>query len=396
MQKNLGRLLLIAVALGVISFFVRWQLATTQAQEGNCSVGLYLAETLPTGTRWDLCWAVQPQEGVVLSEIHYTPPAGERRKILQEANLAQIEVIYDDARATLYHASAPGLGGAQLLMLNAADCPAGQLLSAENRALLCKQTAARGYLYKYYAQQRQGDAFTLFSASEIGQQLYLVQWRFQDDGTIEPTVGDGGRLLRQGGDAQYGWPVNATGTVGIGYLINYWWRLDFDIGGNGPNDIVEEFAVNPATNNTQRIATATTLTSEGGRATDPDQKRSWRVRDGALSNSDGHAISYHLDPKAAGYRDEGSATQPWRQHDFYATVARPCERLAIRNPAAGEGCADNVAGFVNGEDLAGADIVVWYRATTHRLPRAEDLPVLAVQWQGFQLLPRDWMAQNGF
>ncbi|MEZ4728690.1 MAG: hypothetical protein R3E79_16270 [Caldilineaceae bacterium] len=119
------------------------------------------------------------------------------------------------------------------------------------------------------------------------------------------------------------------------------------------------------------------------------------MRDGALTNSDGHAISYHLDPNQAGYRYVGPATAPWSQSDIYVTVDQACERLAIGNPTTG-GCADNVAGYVNGESTAGADLVVWYRVTTHRLPSAEDTPVLSVQWQGFQLLPRDWTAQNPF
>ncbi len=122
-----------------------------------------------------------------------------RRKILQEASLAQIEVRYDDGLATLYPGSTPGLGATQLLTLSAADCPNGTLLSQDNRAVLCKQVAGRGYLSKYYTQQRQGDLLTLYSTSQVGQQLYIVQWRLYDDGTIEPQVGEGGRLLRQSG-----------------------------------------------------------------------------------------------------------------------------------------------------------------------------------------------------
>jgi primary-amine oxidase len=395
MGQSILRLLLIGVAAGVTSLLAIWQLAVTQAQGGVCTTGVYLEETLPTGARWDLCWGERTQEGIVLADIHYTPPSGVRRKVLQEASLAQIEVIYDDGRAAFYYGSEPGLGATQLVTLSSGDCPAGVLLTQSGRTLLCKQTTGRGYLYKYYTQQRQGHAMTLFSASQIGQHLYIVQWRFLDDGTIEPLVGNGGRLLRLGRDLQSGWPVAGDGTVGIGYVTNYWWRLDFDLGGNGANDLVEEFAVNPANSNTRRVSTATPLTTETGRTTDPDQKRSWRVRDGALTNSDGHAISYHLDPTQAGYRYVGPATEPWSQHDLYVTVNQPCERLAIQNPTTG-GCAAHVAGYVNGENTAGADIVVWYRATAHRLPRAEDTPLLSVQWQGFQLLPRDWTAQNPF
>jgi primary-amine oxidase len=393
--RHMLRLALLAVALSTTGLFTLRQVATIQAQSGACTTGDYLEETLPTGARWDLCWTVRSHEGIVLSEIHYSTPAGLRRKVLQEASLSQIEVIYDDGAATFYYASEPGLGDARLLALSSADCPDGVLLNHDGRPLLCKQTAWRGYLYKYYSQQRQGDALTLFSASQIGQRLYIVQWRLLDNGAIEPLVGDGGRLLRQGRNPQYGWPVAADGAIGIGYVTNYWWRLDFDIGGNGPNDIVEELEVNPDSSNTQRILTTTPLGVETGRTTDPELKRSWRVRDGALTNEDGHAISYHLDPKNAGYRYSGPAAQSWNQHDFYVTVAHPCEQLAADNPTTG-GCADNVTGYVNGESTDGADIVLWYRVTAHRLPRAEDAPLLSIQGQGFQLLPRDWTAQNPF
>jgi Cu2+-containing amine oxidase len=399
MQRSMMRLLLVAGAMALISLGTVWGLRAmrtpVQAQSGACAVGAYLETSLPTGARWDLCWSVRAQEGVVLNAVHYTPPNGQRRKVLQAASLAQIEVIYDDGAATFQYASDPGLGGEQLLTLAAGDCPDGTLLQAAGRAVLCQQTAGRGYLYKYYTQQRQGDAFTLFSASQIGQHLYIVQWRFLDDGAIEPQVGDGGRLLRQGRDSQFGWPVTADGAIGIGYITNAWWRLDFDLGGNGANDLVEEFEVNSTDQNTRRVLTVTPLNTETGRTTDPYKKRAWRVRDGALTNTDGHALSYQLDPKQAGYRYVGPAAQPWNQHDFYVTTAHECEQLAIGNPTAG-GCADTVAGYVNGENTASADVVLWHRVTAHRLPRAEDTPVLGIQWQGFQLVPRDWQAQNPF
>lgn len=387
----LGLLTLVAMLA-----LIGWQFVPSPAQAGNCATGSAISETFATGARWELCWEELINEGVVLSEIYYTTPDNLRRKVLHEASLSQIEVIYDDGLAAFNYVSDPGLGGAQLLTLTAADCPDGSLLTTGERNVLCKQSGARGYLYKYYAVQRQGEGMTLYSASQIGQRIYLVRWRFLDDGTIEPMVGDGGRLLRQGQDDTVGWPIDADGTIGIGYVTNYWWRLDFDIGGNGANDHVDEFVVTPAgSTNQQRLTTATALTTESGRATDPDVKRSWRVRDGTLTNSDGRAISYHLEPKQAGYRYRGTDEEPWSQHDLYATVDHPCERLAIDNPT-DPTCAAHVAAFVNEEALTGADVVLWYRLTTYRLPRAEDMPLLAVQWHGYQLLARDWTAQNPF
>lgn len=383
----------IAVALLVSLFW--WHLPISPAQAGTCATGTAISQTLPTGARWDLCWAERINEGVVLSDIYYTPPGGVQRKVLREASLSQIEVQYDDGHAAFTYTRVPGLGGNQLLTLESTDCPAGTLLGNGERNVLCQQIGPRGYLYKYYTVQRQGDALTLFSASEIGQRTYIVQWRFFDDGTIEPQVGEGGRLLRVGQDSQVGWPVDADGTIGIGYVTNYWWRLDFDLAGNGANDFVDEFNVDSINSNTQLATSATQIDAESGRSTDPNVKRSWRVRDGALTNADGHAISYHLEPKQAGYQYIGPATEPWSQHDLYATVAHDCERLAVANLTE-PSCGADVAAFVNGESLAGADIVLWYRVTAHRLPRAEDTPLLSLQWHGYQLLPRDWTAQNPF
>jgi len=395
--SRLRHLLIGGLILGVMIFGGWWRWTAAPALAGSCTIGSPLSKLFTSGARWELCWSQRAAEGIVLSELYYTPPAGERRKVLHEASLSQIEVHYDDGLATNAYTSNPGLGGDQLLTLSAADCPNGTLLSDGQRNLLCQQARDRGYLYKYYATQRQGEELTLFSVSQLGQMLYIFKWRFLDDGTIEPQIGDGGRLLRRGVDDSVGWPIAADETIGIGYLTNYWWRLDFDLAGNGANDYVDEFEVTARLNGLgndsgERIISATQLSSESGRTTDPTLKRSWRVRDGAVTNSDGHAISYELEAKQAGYRDPGTVNDPWNQHDLYVTVEHECERLAMQNPT----CGASVADFVNGESTAGADIVLWYRVTAHRLPRAEDVPLLGVQWHGYQLLPRDWTAQNPF
>lgn len=402
-RQSAIRLLGVALGISLLAALLWWQLPGTLVQAGTCTAGTAISETFGTGARWDLCWAERRNEGIVLSEIYYSPPNGTPRKVLQEASLSQIEVHYDDGHTALYHAGTPGLGGKQLLTLEAADCPAGTLLGNGVRALLCQQVGPRGYLYKYYSVQKQGEALALFSISEIGQMTYIVQWRFFDDGTIEPTVGEGGRLWRIGQDARYGLPTNVDGAgetaIGIGYVTNYWWRLDFDLANNGANDYVDEFTVDAQNGNRELVTTVTELTSESARSTDPDRKRSWRVRDGSVTNSDGHAVSYHLEPKQAGYRYVGPASEPWSANDLYVTVDQGCEHLPIRNDAAhleDTPCGNHVADYVNGEAINGADVVLWYRVTTRRLPRIEDTPLLGVQWHGYQLLPRDWTAQNPF
>ncbi|MBV7330227.1 hypothetical protein KFU94_18650 [Chloroflexi bacterium TSY] len=400
------KVLLILLLLVMGAAFLLWQMMPTLAQSNTCAAENPIVETLESGARWELCWEVRNQEGIVLHEIYYTTPSGLRRKILKQANLAQIHVAYDDGeRAHLL--TEYGLGNERLVPLTSEECLDGTLLSDgvnTDRAILCKQISRYGYLYKYFDQQRQGTALNLYSVSIINEQTYIVQWRFLDDGTIEPSIGLSGQLARMGTEPLYGWPLDAgKQKIGIGYVNNYYWRLDFDIGGldageeaAGPiGDVVEEFEVEPATNNTRRVLTVTPLSEETARPIEPAKKRSWRIRSGSINNADGHPVSIHLEPLHAGHRYIGPSNEPWSQNDFFVTVNHPCEQFLSQNSQT-DGCGEHVAEFVNGESLERADLVVWYGLTVHHLPRDEDEPFINTRWNGFQLLLRDWTAQNQF
>ena len=177
----------------------------------------------------------------------------------------------------------------------------------------------------------------------------------------------------------------------IAHSHNYFWRLDFDI--DGPqNDQVEEFEFTPIDNNYSYQVSVTQFLTETARTVNPTRMRSWRVRDTVTTNSEGHAISYHLDPLRVGHIHQGPAVEPFTNNQFYVTVNKPCERFASHNPEVQ--CAADVSKFVNGESLVGQDIVVWYGITFHHLPRDEDEGMMDAHWDGFQLTPRDWTATN--
>ncbi|MEZ4655945.1 MAG: hypothetical protein R2911_00060 [Caldilineaceae bacterium] len=393
-----GFMLLTLVALWLAANFItRLRL---QAQSGSCPAANKIDATLTGGGRWQICWEARDQEGIVLHDIFYTTPTGVTRKVLRQAGLAQIQVSRDDGSAPTPVLTQLGLGGNHLLTLAAADCDGGALLAQNGQNLLCQRSGARGYGYKYYTVAKPSYSMTLYSVSSVndagvGDKSYIVQWEFMDNGIIAFAVGETGSLTQFGSDAQYGWPVggDSANPIALGYTNNYFWRLDFDLGDNGGNEMVEEFAVNPAVSNTQRATSVTRLTSEAARPLDPATKRSWRIRDASLTNSDGHAISYHLEPMNISYRYEGPVSEAWNQNDFFVTRYNECERFATQNSPA-NGCGASLADFVNGESIDSQDLVVWYRVGFHRLPRAEDAPYLQTHWDGFTIYPRDWTAQN--
>lgn len=343
--------------------------------------------TLPTNARWEMCWALAPEEGVVLSDGYFTDADGGRRKVFKRLSVAQINVVFDDATAPLNLVTGAGLGGSNLHSLSTQECPGGTLLTGA----LCQRTESRGYAYKSYAQQKQGYNLVLSSSSTPGASTYIVRWAFGDDGSVAPSIGLSGELPRvSSGAGSNGWPIDAAGSIGVGFTNNYFWRMDFDLGTDAANDAVEELEIVPSSDRRRKTKILTSLASESARPINVDRKRSWRILDTQLTNADGRAISYHLEPLHTAHRYRGSSAALASDAQF--TRYNACERFATNNVAAN--CGSSITDYVNGQSIAAADVVLWYSLSYHHLPRAEDSPAIGVHWDGFIVVPRDWTALN--
>lgn len=364
------------------------------AQPGaNCSAGFYVDQILSNGARWQLCWEQRTLDGIVYRDIYFTPPGGTSRRVLAEGSISQVHVPYDDNSARFHDITDDGFGNANLNDLTAVECPKGTLLKFGTKNAICQQIVPRGYAFKGLGRQQQGELLSLFSVSTSGDYNYVPVWRFLDDGTIELQMGALGKLQRFTSDSRFGWPVRADGTRATSHIHNYYWRLDFDLGETANDDIVEEFNYVSSADNNSRTLGISRLATEAGRSVDPTGLRSWRIRDGSLNNASGQSISYQLEPIDMGNRDVGPTYEPWTANDFYVTKANQCERYVSHNPQL-NGCANNLAGFVNGESLVDTDVVLWYGVTFHHIPRDEDEALMHAHWNGFRLTPRDWHDAN--
>lgn len=378
--KMLRRLAKPAIALALLC-------SATGAQAVVCPNDQDVDVTLPTNARWEMCWATTPEEGVVLSDGYFTDADGGRRKVFKSLSVAQINVVFDDATPPLNLVTGAGLGGTNFRTMTAAECPSGTRLGG----VLCQRTESRGYAYKSYSQQKQGYNVVLSSASTPGVSTYIVRWAFGDDGSVAPSIGLSGDLPRlSAGNAANGWPIDASGTVGVGFTNNYFWRMDFDLGTDAANDAVEELEITPSADRRRKTKSLTVLASESARPVNADLKRSWRILDTQITNADGRAISYHLEPLHTAQRYRGSSSVLASDAQF--TRYKACERFATENTA--PNCGTSVVDYVSGESLSSADVVLWYSLSYHHLPRAEDKPSVPVHWDGFVVVPRDWTALN--
>ena len=393
----------VAVAAGALFVLLTFG---AEAQALECPAGSSLVDvSFDEGTRWELCWEERAEEGIVFREAHFTPRFQPATRVLQEASLAQLHLVYDDDRARRHLVTEDGLGGESLVALTSEHCPDGVLLSSETatsgaRAALCQRVAARGYAIKYYSDVTQGQWLELFSVARTGGFTWIVRWRFYDDGSIEPGIGLTGRLEEFGDDATFGEPVGpgaagGRGPIAVGWTATTYWRLDFGVGEDAGDDFVERFEVVPV-DSTKEFASAR-ITVESGETLDSQLKRSWRVLDEVNLNSERKSMSYHLEPLQAGhaYRPKTSAggSEDWTRFDLAITRGRACERFASQNPTAG-GCGADLGEYLDGEAIDGADVVLWYRTTFHHLPRDEDAPAITTRWQSFLVIPRDWTSNN--
>ncbi|RVU86066.1 hypothetical protein EOL70_01055 [Leucothrix sargassi] len=358
-----------------------------------CPSGQTIQSSLQTGAIWTMCWEARDAEGVVLSDIRYQGPGQAQRRVLGELSLSQIQRSYDDGSTSEYLVTDQGLGGNNFIALVNDDCPGGQLRYANGKAVLCEVQKARGFLYKYgNSTARNGRVLELSSASQVSNISYTVQWLFHENGTIEPKVGLSGTIGKTSTDPNFSWPMQQNGTGGIGFTENYFWRMDFDLGTSASNDIVEQITSTLDNSRTIRSKQIETISSEAGRVFSPESKRFWRVRDASETNGV-LPISYELVMLNYDHQSKGANGEAWLNHDVYFTAYNACERFAVANDTS-TGCAWSVNQFTNAQNINSSDIVVWNRLSYHHLARDEDDNVIAMRWNGFKILPRDWHAQN--
>lgn len=358
-----------------------------------CPTGHSVIKTFSSGAEWKLCWNEKENEGVVLSNILYSTPGRNPRRVLGEASLSQIQTDFDDGSNSIFSVTEIGLGGDSLLDLSSQDCPQGELLQNNEKSILCKKIGSMGYIWKKRSQYRQGEYLELFSISKVGTLSYIVSWKFYESGIIEPSVGMTGSLAKFGSNSRYGWPVSNTNQVAVGFTNHYFWRLDFDLDVNGGNDLVEQIASMPSSDRLKKTKTITPINTEDSFSLNPVNKFFWRVRDGLEQNSNIGFISYELILLNYGHQGKGNAQEPWLANDLFVTRYDPCERFAVKNSTQ-NGCSENVSQFANGQNTNQKDIVVWYRASYHHLPRDEDMNQVGTRWTGLKLLPRDWSSSN--
>ena len=156
--------------------------------------------------------------------------------MLARATIAEVHVPYHTGAPRYLDVteSTEGLG-ANAIPLAANECPNGTLFSGDR---ICVRAQDGGCRWKGGSSFRSSQAIEIFMSSQVGFYNYINRWTFRDDGTIEPSVGLTGRLNEFGTGPDYlpyGVRTDAESAsplvVSLSHMHNFYYRLDFDIGG---------------------------------------------------------------------------------------------------------------------------------------------------------------------
>jgi primary-amine oxidase len=253
----------------------------------------------------------------------------------------------------------------------------------------------------------------LRAAATIGNYDYMMDWTFQQDGTIRVRVGATGIVevkgskLEKADDSmapQHGTLV-APNTVAVYHDHYLCFRLDLDV--DGPNNsfmvdrmVPEKIQARTRTSIWGVQSTMAKSESDAILDLDPRKPAMWHFVNPNVHGLLGYPTGIEIMPEATAVDflspdDPSLKVGAFAEHQLWVTPYKPDERYAagvyVTNSAGGEGLPKWTKADRNIENT---DIVAWYTLGFHHVVRIEDWPVMPTLWHEFQIRPVNFFSQN--
>ena len=386
---------------------------------------------------WRFRFRLDPRLGAVVN-LAGIEDGGRLRSVLYEGSLSELYVPYMD----------PAEGWATRVFIDAGEFFHGGVLKGLRPELDCPSTSTyfdgltadeHGFpvlharlacLFESYAgdpawrhteRETWGSAarvLVLRTAAVIGNYDYVLDWRFERDGSIRVAVGATGIIETKGVKArdasgghgmagapdEFGHYVGAN-TVGVNHDHFFSFRMDVDVDGRNNSFLAMRLARRGLRNPSRRSIWApepflAKTESQAMMDVRLDKPAMWHFINPGAKGPLGYPTGYELMPgaTAASLLDTDDGPQKvgaFSAHQLWVTPYRADERYAAGvYPTASKG-DDGLAVWTRADrPIENTDIVAWYTLGFHHVPRAEDWPVMPVMWHEFVLRPFDFFANN--
>jgi primary-amine oxidase len=307
-------------------------------------------------TSWKVEWTTQSGYGLIIKNAWFKrSPDHAWMQVLGDARVSEIFVPYHRGSPRFWDVSY----GFHLSKVSAEDAgPHGKIHvssdGSSNVPCVVEELKDRGVIWKSNAGVRRGHVLLLWGCLDAANYRYIMEYGFQDDGTITFRLGSTGH--------------NYSGSEWDPHMHNALWRIQVNV--DGPHNTVYLMEREELANNDGKATSVHTLFNKGveGYADwDPKRFTMLRVANENKKNAEGKFYAYDLMPLRqgtprhfAGNREEKE--EDCTQHDFWVTKANSKE-LNYKE----------VMKYVeNKEKIVNTDVVLWYMSPSFHEPRTED------------------------
>jgi primary-amine oxidase len=388
-----------------------------------------------TWQRWRLRVSMHPVDGLVLHQVGYEDPAqgGRVRPVLYRAALGEMVVPYGETAPNhrwknAFDSGELGLGRFPFVnsLVLGCDClgeiryldlvqvtETGEPLRLPN--VVCVHEEDYGILWKHQdlntftTEVRRSRRLVVSSIHTVGNYEYGFYWYFYLDGTIQLEAKLTGIMQTMAvapGEVPVHGALVAPQLAAPNHQHLFCFRLDLDVDGEA-NSVYEcELRAAPADGEgndygNAMVNVAEPLETELGarRLADATRARTWKVVNPARTNRLGQPVGYRLLPGLAPTLLAGPDTSIGRRaafarYNLWVTPYEPAERRAAGDPVCNPGGDGLPAWTAADRPVIDTDVVLWYSFGVNHAPRAEDWPVMPVEYAGFTLSPFGFFDRN--
>ena len=269
------------------------------------------------------------------------------------------------------------------------------------------------------AEGRPETELVIRTASEVGNYDYLIDYRFKENGAIYIMIGASGLDAVKGvastsmddetaeADTRYG-SLIAPNLVAPNHDHYFNFRLDFDV--DQPSNMASTLDIVPAEDlptdvprksmwQVNEVMADSELTARY--TFSAFKPRYFHVMDSSKKGPLGHSPAYMIHHGNVAYGPYDFENDPpfkrnrYLEYSLWNTVYDPDQRYAGGTFAMQSDGSDTLAQWVeDDQSLHNADIVSWFTAGFHHIPRIEDWPVMSTEWKTIHLMPMNFFAMN--
>jgi primary-amine oxidase len=390
-----------------------------------------VSDNLISWEAWSFHLSFDQRVGPIVSTVRYED-AGRLRRVLYQGHLSEMFVPYMDpdpnwSFRSYMDAGEYGFGSLASRLVAGVDCPAGAVMLGATMPTLSGTAAAAPEvmcvferntttaLWRRYEivtgshESRQDVELVVRTIPTVGNYDYIYDWVFNRKGEIRIDVGATGIAAAKGvaaavagrpGDLPHGSLV-APNIAAPYHDHSLSFRLDLDVDGSANHFISEKLVRQTLPVGARRSVWGR---HEALMGTEFSIRPShapeiWRVENRKAKTSLGYSPSFeivggHNSTSLLGSDDWAQRRAAFSASALWVTAHKPNELYAAGDYPNQSARVEGLPRFVNGESIAGRDLVAWYTMGFHHVTRPEDWPVLPTVRHSVTLRPHRFFTQN--